>query len=335
MVAHNLIVMAAALVLDAGFGDPAWLYKRVPHPVVWMGRLLAVFDRRINRWPASAVAGIALGALCLAALLTLCGGAAWALDRWLSHSIVGLAGLALLASTLLAQRSLYDHVRAVAMPLAVGDIEGARIALGRIVGRDTRDLDRSAICRAAIESLAENLSDGVVAPLFWGCLLGFPGLVLYKAVNTADSMIGHRTLRHLYFGRAAARLDDLVNLLPARLTGLLIALAGFSAKALRVMRADARQHRSPNAGWPEAAIAGVLDIRLSGPRTYHGAKTDEPWLHAEGRLPDVADLDRALAIMLRVCAVLLVAVLAAALYFSFSGSPATISSTWVTAAAMD
>ncbi|MEI9997543.1 MAG: adenosylcobinamide-phosphate synthase CbiB [Rhizomicrobium sp.] len=335
MVAHNLIVMSAALALDACIGDPAWLYKRIPHPVAWMGNLLVLLDRALNRRPASPGFGIVAGALTLMVLLALSGAVAWALDHVLSRSWTGMAVLALLASTLLAQRSLYDHAHAVAMPLRADDIEGARTALGQIVGRDVRSLDHSAICRAAIESLFENLSDGVVAPLFWGCLLGFPGLVLYKAINTADSMIGHRTPKHLYFGRVSARIDDLVNLVPARLTGLLVALAGMSARALRVMATEARHHRSPNAGWPEAAIAGVLDIRLSGPRAYHGEITNEPWIHGEGSLPLVADLDRGLQIMLRACAILFVLVLAAALYFSFNGRPATISSTWLTAVAID
>ncbi len=335
MVAHNLIIMLAALALDACIGDPAWLYKRLPHPVVWMGKLLGFLDKVLNRRPESPGVGIAAGALCLIVLLALFGVSAWALDHYLSGSWIGLAVLALLASTLLAQRSLYDHVNAVAVPLRAGDIEGARVALSQIVGRDVRSLDHSAICRAAIESLFENLSDGVAAPLVWGCVLGFPGLVLYKAINTADSMIGHRTPKHLYFGRVAARVDDLVNLIPARLTGLLVALAGLSAAALRAMVTDAGHHRSPNAGWPEAAIAGVLDIRLSGPRAYHGEMTDEPWIHDDGRLPSIADLDRGLRVMVRVCAILFVLVLATALYFSVSGSPATINSTWLTAAAID
>jgi adenosylcobinamide-phosphate synthase len=325
MVAHNLILMAAALVLDALLGDPAWFYSRAPHPVVWMGKLLSAMETGLNRDGQSPARGIVSGALCLLLLLTLFGTAAWALTKLLSHSLIGWAVLALLSSTLLAQHSLYDHVRAVAKPLTAGDIAGARAALALIVGRDVQNLDAPAISSAAVESLAENLSDGVVAPLFWGCLLGLPGLVLYKAINTADSMIGHRTSRYLHFGRAAARLDDLVNLLPARLTGLLIAFVTLSEKSWTVMWADAAKHRSPNAGWPEAAMAGALHVRLSGPRAYHGVLTDEPWVNAQGAAADAGSINRALRIMIRVCIALLLLTLV--LYFMTSGSPATIIST--------
>jgi adenosylcobinamide-phosphate synthase len=333
MVAHNLTVMAAALILDGLIGDPDWLWRRLPHPVTWMGFVLGWLDRAFNCARFGPYGQLMSGALCLIFLLTLWGAAAWTLDLWLSHLRGGWIVTALLASTLLAQRSLFDHVKAVAKPLAANDLAAARAALSRIVGRDVEDLDTAAIAGAAIESLAENLSDGVVAPLFWGCALGLPGIVLYKAINTADSMIGHRTQKYLYFGRAAARLDDLVNLIPARLTGLLIAAAAFSANALTVMRADAGKHRSPNAGWPETAMAGVLKIRLSGPRRYHGEWAQEPWLNPSGAAPDAGHLDRALKIMVRVCVLLLVMTLAAALYFNVSGKPATTSSAWVTAAA--
>ena len=325
MVAHNLILMAAALLLDALLGDPAWLYRRIPHPVVWMGKLLGALEKTLNRGALPVLSG----AVCLFLLLAIFGGSAWLLSHLLSRSVLGWALLALLSSSLLAQRSLYDHVRAVATPLAAGDIAAARAALALIVGRDVQNLDAAAVSAAAIESLAENLSDGVVAPLFWGCLLGLPGLVLYKAINTADSMIGHRTPRYLYFGRVAARLDDLVNLVPARLTGLLIAIVTLSPKAMTVMRTDASKHRSPNAGWPEAAMAGALNLRLSGPRAYHGVVTDEPWINEAGAPPDAAGIARALKIMIRVCVALLLLTLttALALYLMTSGSPATIIST--------
>ncbi len=331
MVAHNLMLMTAALVLDGLIGDPAWLYRRLPHPVVWIGKMLAMLDRCFNRDSHGAAVRIMAGGLGLALVLAVFGCGAWALDHALSTSLAGDLVLALLSSTLLAQRSLYDHVRAVATPLVASDIERARIALGRIVGRDVEALDSAGISGAAIESLAENLSDGVVAPLFWGCVLGFPGLVLYKAINTADSMLGHRSPRHLHFGRVAARLDDLVNWLPARLTAILIAAVSWSARAFRVMRADAGQHRSPNAGWPEAAMAGALNVRLSGPRIYHGVPADEPWINPSGGIPASGDIRRALGIMILICLALLA--LTGALYFKVSGSPATTSSTWLAAAA--
>lgn len=305
MFADPLILMAAALALDAVIGDPPALYNRFPHPVTWIGALIGFLDRAFNRPERSPVVAIALGAISLAMVLAVSGAAGWGVARVLEGTALGFAVTALLASTLLAQRSLHDHVAAVLRPLRAGDIEGARETVSMIVGRDVRSLDAYGISRAAMESLAENFSDGVVAPLFWGCLLGLPGIVLYKAVNTADSMIGHRSPRYLYFGRAAARLDDVVNLIPARLTGLLIALATLSPAAVRVMARDARRHRSPNGGWPEAALAGALGVSLSGPRSYHGQRTEEPWLNEAGAPPDAASLARALSAMRRVSLLLL------------------------------
>jgi adenosylcobinamide-phosphate synthase len=304
MVAHNLSIMAAALLLDAIAGDPEWLYRRFPHPVSWIGLVLNAFERWLNL--GSPAARIALGAFALVVLLFISGTIAWALDHWLSMSWIGWLGLTVVASTMLAQRSLYDHVKAVLVPLQAGDILDARHTLSRIVGRDTTELDEGAICRAAIESLAENLSDGVVAPLLWGCILGLPGIVMYKAINTADSMIGHRTKQFLYFGRTAARLDDVVNFIPARLTGILIALLSLSRPAWRAMIADAGNHRSPNAGWPEAAMAGALGIRLSGPRTYGGNQSFEPWINSTGGQPSTLHIRAALSLLVRICASLIV-----------------------------
>ncbi|HEY4077919.1 MAG TPA: adenosylcobinamide-phosphate synthase CbiB [Rhizomicrobium sp.] len=313
MVTANLSLMAAALVLDALIGDPRWLYARLPHPIVWMGTLLEWLDARLNKDACRASTRIAWGGIGLAIPLAVFAGGAWLLAALLSNSRAGFAILALLTSTLLAQRSLYDHVRAVAAPLAAADLPTARAALRNIVGRDVEQLDEAGIAAAATESLAENLSDGVIAPLFWGCAFGFPGIVAYKVINTADSMIGHRTPRHLYFGRIAARLDDLANLVPARLTGLLIVMVTVSRRAFCAMFTDAMKHRSPNAGWPEAAMAGALNIRLSGPRAYHGTPTNEPWLNAAAKPPSARSLRNALAVMVRVCvlAIMFVAVGAA------------------------
>jgi adenosylcobinamide-phosphate synthase len=205
--------------------------------------------------------------------------------------------LGYLAWPFVAFRSLYDHVAAVRDPLRAGDIEAARSKVAMIVGRDPNQLDEAGIARAAIESLSENASDGVVAPVFWGALFGLPGIIGYKAVNTLDSMIGHRTNRHEAFGWAAARIDDVANFVPARLTGLLFATLAGSEKrsdALSCMRKDARHHRSINAGWPEAAMAGALGVRLCGPRSYDGEIADEPWLNATARDPASVDITRAL-----------------------------------------
>ena len=294
-------LIAAALLIEAAFGYPNALYRFIRHPVVWIGALVDTLDRWLNRpkWPTA----VRRAAGAVAVLLTLCfgSGVAWAVSRALPDSIPGRLVEAALASTFLAQRSLADHVRAVAVPLEEVRLEDARAELGKIVGRDVRALDESAVARAAIESLAENYSDGVIAPAFWGALFGLPGLALYKAANTLDSMIGHRTLRHEAFGWAAARLDDAMNLAPARLTALLLSIASWvrASRALATAVRDAHKHRSPNAGWPEAAMAGALDIRLSGPRTYRGATSHEPWVNEAGKNACAHDIRRALLLYYR------------------------------------
>lgn len=305
---QTLTVALVALVLDALIGWPEALYRRISHPVVWLGRLIAALDRRWNRGGNLVLRGT------LAASVTIAAAAVPAvlLMRALGHLPMGAVLLGVLAWPLVATRSLYDHVAAVAQPLARGDMAGARGAVAMIVGRDLDDRPEP-IARAALESLAENTSDGVVAPILWAAIAGLPGIAAYKAINTLDSMIGHMSPRHALFGRFAAKLDDLVNLPAARLTGLLFIAAGWSRNAWAVMRRDARRHRSPNAGWPEAAMAGALGVRLSGPRSYAGVETPEPWLNEGARDPGASDLMRGLALYRRAMVLLglgLVALLA-------------------------
>jgi adenosylcobinamide-phosphate synthase len=307
--------MAVAMAVDALLGWPAPLFARIGHPVTWLGRLIAAVDAAWNR-PSDPprlrrAAGVA-GALLVIALAVALG---WALQSLLPAGWIGILLVGVLAWPLVALRSLHDHVAAVARPLLGGDLDGARAAVSRIVGRDPAALDEAGIARAAIESLAENASDGIVAPLFWGALFGLPGIFGYKAINTLDSMIGHRTERHEIFGWAAARIDDVANFIPARLTGFLfVLLAQGRSEALSCMTRDARRHRSPNAGWPEAAMAGALGVRLSGPRIYHGSATYEPWLNAGARDPRAADIGEGLAIYRR--AMLLLAGVLAILAFA-------------------
>jgi adenosylcobinamide-phosphate synthase len=297
--------MALAMAMDALAGWPAALFARIGHPVSWLGALINALDARGNR-PTDApmvrrVAGLAATLL----VIGLAGGLGWVLQAafpvgWMRMVLIGLV-----AWPFVALRSLHDHVAAVSGPLQAGDLAGARVAVGQIVGRDPATLDEAGIARAAIESLAENTSDGVVAPLFWGALFGLPGIIGYKAINTLDSMIGHRTERHQAFGWASARIDDLANLVPARLTGLLfVLLAPRRSEAMACMLRDARRHRSINAGWPEAAMAGALGVRLSGPRIYHGSVADEPWLNGAARDPLAADIVGGLAIYVRAMTVL-------------------------------
>ena len=279
---------------------PQSLFARVGHPVTWLGRLITILDVSCNR-PADTpamrrIAGamVALGVIALAAAL------GWAVQAALTSEWSRIVLLGIVAWPCVALRSLYDHVAAVAHPLQAGDIAGARSAVAQIVGRDPAVLDEAGIARAAIESLAENTSDGIVAPVFWGALFGLPGIVGYKAINTLDSMIGHRTVRHEAFGWAAARIDDLANFIPARLTGVLfVLLSARPSDAMSCMLRDASRHRSINAGWPEAAMAGALGVRLSGPRIYHGSATDEPWLNEGARDPLAADIRQGLKLYVR------------------------------------
>ncbi|MCA1499750.1 cobalamin biosynthesis protein CobD [Bradyrhizobium sp. NBAIM03] len=307
--------MVVAMAVDALLGWPAWLFARIGHPVTWLGGLIAGIDTALNRAsdpPALRRAAGVAGALAVIALSVALG---WALQSLLPSGWVQIVLIGILAWPLVALRSLHDHVAAVAMPLLAGDVAAAREAVSRIVGRDPASLDDAGIARAAIESLAENTSDGIVAPVFWGALLGLPGILGYKAINTLDSMIGHRSERHEAFGWAAARIDDVANFIPARLTGFLVVLlAPRRSDALACMTRDARRHRSPNAGWPEAAMAGGLGVRLSGPRIYHGNATNEPWLNEGARDPRAADITEALTVYRR--AMLLVGGVLAILAFA-------------------
>jgi adenosylcobinamide-phosphate synthase len=290
------MILALAMLLDAAFGEPKPIWDRIPHPAVLMGRLVAVLDRRFNRG-----SDLRLKGICVALGLVIIGLGIGALIHVLPD--MGFVE-ALTLAILLAQKSLVDHVRAVATALRRSLPEG-RQAVAMIVGRDTAAMTQSDVARAAIESAAENLSDGVVAPIFWYLLLGLPGIVAYKLVNTADSMIGHLTPRYRAFGWASARLDDVLNLIPARLTALLIALTHGWVDPTPILR-DAPKHRSPNAGWPEAALAPVLNVALSGPRSYHGVAKNFPWVWPEGRRdPGPDDIDAATDALWRVWAALL------------------------------
>ncbi|MFH6781630.1 adenosylcobinamide-phosphate synthase CbiB [Methylobacterium sp. MA0201] len=308
----SLVLLVLALAVEAVLGYPDRLYRLAGHPVTWIGALIAVLDRRFNREADPAGRRRAAGVLALALVLVATGlpASALALACGALDPLVGLVLCAVLAASLPAQRSLHDHVARVAEALRREGLPGGRRAVAMIVGRNPETLDEAAICRAAIESLAENFSDGIVAPAFWLGAGGLPGGALYKAINTADSMIGHRTPRHEAFGWAAARLDNLVNLPASRLTAGLVAAAaaltpGASARgALHALRRDAGRHRSPNAGWPEAAMAGALGLRLAGPRVYGTTRVEDAWM-GSGRADATAeDIVRALVLYRRACLLL-------------------------------
>jgi adenosylcobinamide-phosphate synthase len=300
----------AALLIEAAAGYPGALFRRIGHPVTWIGRLISWLDRGWNRETASDAARRVAGVVAVLLLLLVSAGTGLLLQYLLlrlAGSVFGVLAAAMLGSALIAQRSLDAHVRAVANALERDGLAAGRNAVSHIVGRDTAALDESGVSRAAIESQAENFSDGVVAPVFWMAALGLPGALAYKAVNTADSMIGHKTARYLAFGWAAARLDDLVNLPASRLSALWIVLAacvlpGADPRgAMRAISRDAAKHKSPNAGWPEAAMAGALGIRIAGPRVYAGVPTDTAWM-GDGRAElSARDIRKALALYRIAC----------------------------------
>jgi adenosylcobinamide-phosphate synthase len=316
----HLAALALALVIDRLVGDPRWLWARLPHPVALAGSLIAALERRLNDPALGFSARRRRGVLALLALVVAAVALGLLVHGLLARLPGGLLVEALLASILLAQKSLIEHVRAVAEALRVS-LQAGRSAVARIVGRDVSVLDEAGVSRAAIESAAENFSDGLLAPAVWFLLLGLPGLLAYKAVNTADSMIGHRSPRYEAFGWAAARLDDVLNWVPARLSALLIAAAaplagGDARRTWAVARRDARKHKSPNAGWPEAATAGALGLALGGPRRYGEVAVDGAWLGPEGRRDATpADIDAALRLVDHAWALLLALAAAAALIF--------------------
>ncbi len=286
----GFVILFVALLIDR-FDSQEWLWRHVAHPVVWFGKAIGLADHHFNLDAVTALQRRRNGFISIALLMLGAAAAGWLLQAALRPVwYLGWFAEAFIVSILLAQRSLADHVSAVATALKTGGLDAGRTEVAKIVGRDPAQLDDAGVCRAAIESLAENSSDGVVAPAFWYALGGLPGLFAYKMLNTADSMIGHMSERHGDFGRFAARLDDVANWIPARLTGLLIVCAGAirsgwptARKAWSVMLRDARSHRSPNAGWPEAAMAGVLDLSLGGPRRYGDLTVNEPVLNGAGR----------------------------------------------------
>jgi adenosylcobinamide-phosphate synthase len=305
-----------ALLLEAALGYPQRLVDRIGHPVIWIGRLIAAMDRAWNDAARGFAVRRAAGVAALMVLMGVAGGTGLALQVALLELPFGILLLALLASSLLAQRSLHEHVARVASALEQDGLPDGRAAVSHIVGRDPLSLDEAGVARAAIESLAENFSDGVVAPAFWLALGGLPGAAIYKAVNTADSMVGHRTARHEAFGWAAARCDDGLNLPAARLSGLAIVAAaalvpGADAQgAWRAMWRDAPRHRSPNAGWPEAAMAGALGLALAGPRQYGARRVEDAWMGDGRAAASAADIRAALRLY-RVADALLIALLAA------------------------
>lgn len=324
MSAETLLILAAALLIDRLVGDPDWLWSRITHPIVLFGKAIAIFEERLNTADLGSGSLKARGVVTIVTLIVASIVLAIVLGRLFDVlGAIGFLAEAIVVAVFLAQKSLAEHVVRVASGLRRDGLSGGRQAVSMIVGRDPNTLDEPAVCRAAVESLAENFADGVVAPAFWYALAGLPGLLAYKMLNTADSMIGHKSPRYLHFGWASARLDDLANLPAARLSALLVTAGAYlkrgaeaARSAIDVARHDHGLHRSPNSGWPEAAMAGALDLQLAGPRIYGGVRVDEPMIHAAGRaVATVEDIDDAVSVFYAACSVLAVACVVVAVPF--------------------
>jgi adenosylcobinamide-phosphate synthase len=304
-----LLILLAALAADAVVGEMRPVFARIGHPVQWLGALITALEGRLNRPQRSPRARRVRGGLTVVLVVGLAAILGWLVLLYVRRYPWGAAVEILIVTVLVAQRSLYDHVAAVANGLDKGGLAGGRLAVSRIVGRDPESLDAHGVARAGIESLAENFSDAVVAPCFWYVLFGLPGLMAYKAANTLDSMIAHRNERYLDFGRYAARLDTAMNFLPARLSALIVAAAAFVApgakpfKAVATAISDARKHRSVNAGWPEGAFAGALGLALAGPRRYGSELVDDPWIGKGRARATLEDMRRALWLFVAACLV--------------------------------
>ena len=286
-----LVSIVVALTIDRLFGWPDWLFRRISHPVIAIGHLISFCDETFNKKNKSS------GTRCFGGIMTvfivggLCFLTSFIISFLIPNGFIGIILTSLLIWPWVGAKSLSEHVMEVASALANKDINAARSAVSKIVGRNTQKLDEYGIARASLESLSENTSDGVVAPLFWTTIFGLPGLFVYKAINTLDSRIGYRTQDYEAFGWAAAKLDDLLNFLPARITGIIYAVTAKNPLyCFNIMMRDARKHRSPNAGWPETSLAAALNIRLSGPREYNGVLSSDEWLHEEGKNPTEKDI---------------------------------------------
>jgi adenosylcobinamide-phosphate synthase len=307
--ADRLLLLVTGLAIDGWFGDMPVIFRHVSHPIALAGRAISFFDRKLNRETRSEASRRYRGIMTVIVSVGAAMALGLAIERLCRGHPLGAIVEALLIAVLVAQRSLYEHVAAVAKGLDSGGLAAGRSAVRHIVGRDPMSLDAHGVARAAIESLAENLSDGVVAPVFWYLLLGLPGLFAYKMANTLDSMIGHRSPRYRSFGWAAARFDDFLNLAPAPISGLLLVVAAVFAKngrpdrALVIMLRDGRKHDSPNAGWPESAMAGALGLALAGPRRYSEGLVADPWLGDGNAQATTSDIARALQLYRLACLV--------------------------------
>lgn len=320
----QLLILATAIILDMLFGDPDWLWRRTPHPVVYFGHMIIFFEKWLNDPDLDGnikkIFGI-FNCILLVGFAALLGLLIQSL--LVGSGVWGFAIEAIIVAIFIAQKSMADHIKRVLDPLLLGDVQSARHAVSMIVGRDPNHLDEAGISRASVESLAENFSDGTVAPIFWYAFLGLPGILAYKMLNTLDSMIGHRTKKYKHFGWASALLDDLANWIPARLSALLIAAGAFivrgpqaAAHAVKIAFSDASLHRSPNAGWPEGAMSGALDVALAGPRQYATYRVDDPFINSGGRQTmDAEDIKVALKIFWWACMaeLLLIAIVTATL----------------------
>ncbi|QDH17761.1 adenosylcobinamide-phosphate synthase CbiB [Swingsia samuiensis] len=323
---HTFFITTLACCIERLFGYPHILFRYIKHPVVWIGAIISFFEKKLNKPEQSQALAYFFGILLIFFLSSLIFIITFLSSIVLNHTLPPFLGdvtLAFLLSSLIAQRSLWDHVKAVQDALNLNGLKGGRQAVSMIVGRDPNTLDEAGVIRASIESLAENFSDGIVAPILWALFVGLPGASTYKTINTADSMIGHLTPRYRAFGWASAKLDDLVNIPASRLSALWIIAAAATLpqtsaqNALQTVLKDARHHRSPNAGWPEAAMAGALGIKLAGPRSYNNILVDDHWIGSGNSFVKISDLKHALQLYKRACFLQILTIASLTLLFAF------------------
>ena len=306
----NYLIILGAILIDIIFGWPNIIYKAIGHPVTWVGKLIKFFDKKLNNISYSnnfkKMSGLVTLLICSLLVISIC----ILIEKFLNQFSFGMFISMIIIWPLIAINSMHQHVNNILINIQVNNIKLVRKSVSKIVGRNTSKLNKTDLIRASIESLSENTSDGVIAPIFWGLLFGLPGIALYKTINTLDSMIGYKNKEYKDFGWASAKVDDLVNIIPARITGIFYAIVSNNFLfTISTMCKDGHKHVSPNAGYPESAIAGALNIKISGPRFYNNIKRNDPWLNEKGLDPSVKNLKKALMLYKRIIILIITIIL--------------------------
>lgn len=296
----NFVIILGAILIDIVFGWPNTIFKLIGHPVTWMGNLINLLDRIFNQKLFSnnfkKLGGLITLLICILTVIT----CIILLEEFFNYTSFGLMLSMIVAWPFLAINSMHQHIRKILFDLKDNNLNLARKSVSKIVGRDTKKLNKVNLIRSSLESLSENTSDGIVAPIFWGLLFGLPGLAVYKVINTLDSMIGYKNEKYFFFGWASAKMDDFINIIPSRITGILYAMvSGKLIFTISIMFKNAKKHASPNAGYPEAALSGALNVKLYGPRSYEGVKMNNSWINERGLEPSLEHLTKAIKLYKR------------------------------------